>query len=162
MRVANKVGVLITAIVLLIILLLLPRHSQGAQTLSNAQDFGDYIIHYSAISTNKLVAAVAKSYGIVRSDSRGLLNIALEPKNNHDEHGGQTQMVAADVGAEVSDLTGHPTPIPVRETTENGDVDYLGEFPLSGSGTYIFTVKVTPPGHAQPYVVKFNQDYVVD
>ena len=50
----------------------------------------------------------------------------------------------------------------VRETSENGDVDYLGEFPLESSGAYIFTVKVTPPGHAQPYVVKFNQDYVID
>jgi hypothetical protein len=155
MRVAHKVGVLITAIALLLILLLLPRHGQGAQ--ANTRDFGDYIVHYSAISTNQLLAEVAKSYGIERSGHRGLLNIAVQAKSS-----GQTQMVGADVSAEVADLTGHRTPIAVRETSENGDVDYLGEFPLSSSGAYIFTVKVTPPGHAQPYVVKFNQDYVVD
>ena len=155
MRVAHKVGVLIAAIALLLILLLLPRHGQGAQT--NTQDFGDYIVHYSAISTNQVMAEVAKSYGIERSGHRGLLNIAVQAKDSGDAH-----MVGADVRAEVADLTGHRTPIAVRETSENGDVDYLGEFPLNGSGAYIFTVKVTPPGHAQPYVVKFNQDYVVD
>ena len=62
----------------------------------------------------------------------------------------------------MSDLTGHAVPIKLRETSENGDVDYLGEFPLSGSGAYLFTVKVTPPGRTQPYLLKFNQDYVVD
>jgi hypothetical protein len=155
MRVAHKVGVLIAAIALLLILLLLPRHGQGAQ--ANTQDFGDYIVHYSAISTNQLMAEVAKSYGIERSARRGLLNIAVQAKS-----GGRTQMVGADVSAEVADLTGHRTPIAIRETSENGDVDYLGEFPLSSSGAYIFTLKVKPPGHAQPYVVKFNQDYVID
>jgi hypothetical protein len=155
MRVAHKVGVLIAAIALLLILLLLPRHGQGAQ--SNTQDFGDYIVHYSAISTNQLVAEVAKSYGIERSGHRGLLNVAVQAKSNDATH-----MIGAHVSAEVADLTGHHTPIAVRETSENGDVDYLGEFPLESSGAYIFTVKVTPPGHIQPYVVKFNQDYVVD
>jgi hypothetical protein len=153
MRVAHKVGVLIAAIALLLILLLLPRYGQGAQ--SNTQDFGDYIVHYSAISTNQLMADVAKSYGIERSSRHGLLNIAVQAKSN-------THMIGATVSAEVADLSGHHTPIQVRQTSENGDVDYLGEFPLESSGAYIFTVKVTPPGHAQAYVVKFNQDYVVD
>lgn len=150
---AHKIGVVFAAIALLLILLLLPRHGEGAQT----QDFGDYIVHYNAISTNQLLAEVAKSYGIERSARRGLLNIAVQSKGGAEAH-----MVGADVRAEVADLSGHRAPIRVRETSENGDIDYLGEFPLSGSGAYIFTVKVTPPGHARPYVVRFNQDYVID
>jgi hypothetical protein len=153
MRNAHKVGVLLLAIALLIVLLLLPSHGQGAQ----AQEFGDYIVHYNAIATSQLQAAIAKQYGIERSAQRGLLNIAVESKRD-----GATHMVNADVRAEVGDLTGHKQPIALRETNENGDVDYLGDFPLSGSGAYIFTVKVTPPGHTQPFVVHFNQDYVVD
>jgi hypothetical protein len=154
MRIAHKASVFIVAVVILFVLLLLPRHGHGGQT---QQDFGDYIVHYSAITTNQLVAEVAGNYGIERSDHRGLLNIAVQAKG-----GGETHMVGADVSAEVSDLTGHRQPIKLRETSENGDVDYLGEFPLSGSGAYIFTVKVTPPGHTQPYMVRFNQDYVLD
>jgi hypothetical protein len=158
MRNAHKVGVLLLAIALLIVLLLLPRHGQGAQ----AQEFGDYIVHYNAIATSQLQAAMAKQYGIERSARRGLLNIAVEKIADASRHDGTTHMMNADVRAEVSDLTGHKQPIALRETEENGDVDYLGDFPLSGSGAYIFTVKVTPPGHTQPFVVRFNQDYVVD
>jgi hypothetical protein len=154
MRIAHKVGVLIVAIVVLVVLLLLPQRGHGEQT---QQDFGDYIVHYSAITTNQLVAEIARQYGIERSSRRGLLNIAVQAKGGVD-----ARMVGADVSAEVSDLTGHRLPIQLRETSENGDVDYLGEFPLSGSGAYLFTVKVTPPGHTLPYLVKFNQDYVVD
>ena len=152
MRNAHKAGIVLLAIALLILLLLLPRHGQGAQT----QDFGDYIVHYNAIATSRLQATIAKQYGIERSERRGLLNVAIENKRDG------THMISADVRAEVSDLTGHKQPITLRETDENGDIDYLGDFPLSGSGAYIFTVKVTPPGHAQPFVVRFNQDYVVD
>ena len=152
MRNAHKIGVLLLAIALLLLLLLLPIRGQGAQ----AQDFGDYVVHYNAIATNQLQAAIAKQYGIERSDHRGLLNIAIESKRDG------THMVRGDVRAEVSDLTGHKQPIALRETDENGDIDYLGDFPLNRSGAYIFTVKITPSGGMQPFVVRFNQDYVVD
>ncbi|HZP67575.1 MAG TPA: DUF4426 domain-containing protein [Rudaea sp.] len=153
MRVAHKSSVLVIAIVLLLLLLLAPRHGQGQQV----QDFGDYVVHYNAISTEQLPAAAAKNYGIERSDRRGLINIAIERKAS-----GETHMVGADVSAEVSDLAGHRTPIRLRETNEAGEIDYLGDFALDGSGAYVFTVKVTPPGHAQPYVLRFNHDYVID
>jgi hypothetical protein len=153
MRIAHKLGVALFAVLLLLVLLLAPRPGHGAQQ----QDFGDYVVHYNAISTNQLVDSMARQYHIERSAQRGLLNVAVEHK-----HTGGAQMVGAEISAEVSDLTGHRAPIRMRETSENGDVDYLGEFPLSGSGAYIFTVKITPPGQNQPFVVRFNQDYVVD
>jgi len=153
MHIAHKVGILLLAIALLLILLLLPRKGAGAQ----AQEFGEYVVHYNAISTNQLVDSMARQYHIERSARRGLLNIAVERKRD-----GASSMVGADVSADVSDLTGHRAPIAMRETNEGGDVDYLGEFALTGSGAYIFTVKVTPRGGSQPYVVRFNQDYVVD
>jgi hypothetical protein len=154
MRTAHKISVLLLAIALLVVLLLIPRPGHGQQ---QTRDFGDYIVHYSAITTNQLLADVARNYGIERSAHRGLLNIAVQTKGD-----AQARMINASVSAQVSDLTGHTTTIVLRETTENGDVDYLGEFPLSGSGAYIFVVNVVAPGHREPYVVKFNQDYVVD
>jgi hypothetical protein len=158
MRIAHKIGVLLAAIALLIVLLLLPRHSQGQSTPDNdSQDVGGYIVHYSAITTNQLLPAIAKEYGIERSDRRGLLNIAVQAKA-----GAGQDMVRADVSASVGDLTGHQRPIRFRETSENGDYDYLGEFPLTGSGTYVFDVKVIPPGGTRPLTVKFTHDYVVD
>ena len=158
MRIAHKIGVLLAAIALLVILLLLPRHGRG----QSAQDFGDYIVHYSAITTNQLVDSVARQYAIERSDRRGLLNIAVQAKAGGAARLIESHMIRADISATVGDLSGHVSPIHLRETSENGDIDYLGEFPLSGSGSYVFDVKVIPPGGTRPYSVKFSRDYVVD
>ena len=152
MRIAHKINVVLIAIALMLLLLLIPRHSHG----QSAQDLGDYLVHYSAISTQQLPAEAAAQYGIVRAGNRGLLNIAVEAKH------GDAAMVHAAVSATVSDLTGHAQPVRFHETNENGAFDYLGEFPLNGSGSYLFTVNVTPPGAAHAYVVRFNRDYVVD
>src|SRR5215469_16469296 len=131
MRIAHKhkIAVLLLAILLLVVLLILPRHGHGVS--SQAQEFGDYVVHYNALTTEGLPAAAAKTYGFERSDARGLLNVAVETHRN-----GASQMVSAEVRAEVSDLTGHRQPIALKETSENGDVDYLGDFPLTGSGAY--------------------------
>jgi hypothetical protein len=153
MRMAHKVGVTLVAIALMLLLLLIPRHGHGQST----QDFGAYVVHYSAISTQQLQPEMAAQYGITRAENRGLLNVALQAKE------GDAAMVRAEVSATVADLVGHSIPLHFRETNENDAFDYLADFPLSGSGTYVFTVKVTPAGQpSQPYVVRFNQDYVVD
>jgi hypothetical protein len=119
-------------------------------------DFGDYIVHCNAISTQQLLPAIAKQYGIGRSAKRGLLNISVESKT------GTAHTISADVTATVGDLTGHEKPITVRETSENGDIDYLAEFPLDSSGTFVFTIKVVPAGRTQPFVMKCTQDLLAD
>ena len=120
------------------------------------KDFGDIVVRYSAISTHQLMPAMAKQYGIDRSGKNGLLNISVESKT------GTAHTISAAVTATVGDLTGHDQPIRMRETNEEGDIDYLGEFPIDGSGTFVFTVKVAPPGQSVPFVVKFTQDLVVE
>ncbi len=126
-----------------------------APTLARAEDhsFGDVTIRANALSTMQLLPAMAKQYGIDRAPKRGLLNVSIE-------QAGRT--VSASVTAQVGELTGHPRPLPLRETAENGDIDYLGEFAIDGSGTYVFTVTATVPGEPQPFVAKFTQDLVVD
>ena len=154
MRVAHKIGLLIGLIALLLLALLVPRTGHADQSAA----FGDVTVRSSAISTDQLGAAVAQSYGIERSSRNGLVNIAVEQRNAE----GASAMIAALVTGTVVDLAGHSRPLRFRETREEGAVDYLGEFPLDGSGTYVFTISVTPPGRAQPYTVTFNRDYVLD
>jgi hypothetical protein len=126
-----------------------------APTLSLADDhpFGDITIHANALSTMQLMPAMAKQYGITRDAKHGLLNVSIE-------QAGHT--ISASVTAQVGDLTGHRHELPLRETTENGDIDYLGEFAIDGSGTYVFTVTATVPGKMQPMTARFTQDLVVD
>lgn len=154
MRVSHKIGLLIGLIVMLLLALLVPRTGHADQTAS----FGNIVVRYSAISTDQLLPAIAQTYGIERSNRNGLVNIAVEKKGE----GGESTMVAAVVTGKVADLTGHSRPIRFRETNEDGAVDYLGEFPVDASGTYVFTINVAMLGQAAPYTVKFNRDYVAD
>ena len=51
-----------------------------------AQDFGDYVVHYNALNTNLIPPQVAQSYGIQRSPNRALINITGHP-GCRDGHG---------------------------------------------------------------------------
>jgi len=154
MRTHHKVAVAVVVVIVLLLALLIPRTGHADQTAS----FGDVVIRYSAISTDQLFPAVAQTYGIERSNRNGLVNIAVEKKGGTDA----SEMIAAVVTGKVADLTGHSRPIRFRETKEDGAVDYLGEFPIDASGTYVFTINVSKLGQTTPYTVKFNRDYVAD
>lgn len=154
MRVVHQLGLLAGLIVMLLLALLWPRTGHADQSAA----FGDIVVRYSAISTDQLTAEIARRYGIERGAHNGLVNIAIERKAAD----GGSAMIAATVTGSVADLTGHRHPIRFRETQDEGAIDYLGEFALDGSGTYVFTIEVTAPGRAQPYTVTFNREYVLD
>ena len=154
MRTHHKIGLIAAVIVLLLLALLLPRRGHADQSAT----FGDTVVRYSAVSTEQLDAASARRYGIERGPKNGLVNIAVERKAAD----GSGEMIAAGVTGTVADLTGHRRPIRFRETRDEGGIDYLGEFALDASGTYVFMVDVRVAGRAQPYTVTFNRDYVLD
>lgn len=155
MRNVHKIGIAVTVAVVALFALLLPRCSNAGE---HSAQFGDLTVRYSAISTEQLFAPVAARYGIERSPHNGLVNIAIERRDD----GQAATLVAAAVSGHVADLTGHSRPIRFRESRDEGGIDYLGEFPLDTSGTYVFTIEVTPPGRARPYTVRFHRDYVLD
>src|SRR5262252_3057525 len=99
-------------LVLALVLALLPfaAHSQYEQT------FGDATVHYSALSTERLLPAMAKSYGIAQSASRGLVNVAIERKAAD----GQTTPVRATVTGNAVSVGGDSAPLKFRELVEDG------------------------------------------
>jgi len=122
------------------------------------QTFGDMTVHYSALSTARLLPAMAKSYGLAQSASRGLVNIAIERKAAD----GKTTAVRATVAGKAVSVGGDSAPLKFRELVEDGTVSYISEFPLSAPDTYTFTVTITPESAVPPYTLKFNQDFVAD
>jgi len=142
------------AAALLALLFLAPGSGRGQS--ANARTFGDFVLRYSAISTAQLPPSMLRKYSIERSDRHGLLNIAVEQKSDH------SRMVHADVSAIVTDLFGQSVPVRFIETDEAGQIDYLGTFPLNGSGNYRFDVKVIAPGRTRAFELTFNRDYIVD
>ena len=122
------------------------------------QDFGGVIAHYSALPTERLLPAMAKSYGIVQSRDRGLVNIAIERKGAENA----TIPVRAAVDGRAVSISGQTVELRFREIAEDGTVSYISEFPISAPDTYRFTIAISPDGATSPYTLKFTQDFVGD
>ena len=121
----------------------------------NSQDFGDYVVHFNALSTDMLPASVTKQYGIKRSKNRGMINIAVLRK----VLGTTGKPVPARVTASATNLTGQKRDISLREIREGTAIYYIGTFPVSHEETLRFTVGVQPEGEKDTFEVKFKQQF---
>jgi len=124
-----------------------------------SQDFGDYVVHYNALTTNMIPPQVAQAYGIQRSSSRVLLNVTIL-KKVMDTPG---TPVKAQVVASATNLTGQRRDLQIREINDSeGAVYYLGELPAHNLETFNFVVEATPNGEDEPLVVKFRQQFYTE
>ncbi len=123
-----------------------------------AQDFGGFTVHYSAVSTDMLAAEVVRGYGITRSRSRALLNIAVLRKTED----GLGTPITAEVSATATNLNGQLTSVRMREVREQDAVYYLGELRVSHEETFDFEVSVKPEGEERPRSLRFRQQFFTD
>ena len=140
----------------LLFLSLVPALQAQAQ---QSQSFDGYTVHYNAINTSQLSPQVAQTYGLQRSSSRALLNIAVLK-----EQGGQEPVAArAVVTAGARNLSGQLKEIDMREINEaNEAIYYIGEFRVNNMEMFDFTVQVTPEGSTVPLEVKFRQQFYTE
>ncbi len=120
-----------------------------------AKDFGDYIVHFNAISTDQLTPEVAKTYNIVRSRNRALLNVSIIKK----VPGTTGQSVPGSVAALVANDTGQLKDANIREIREGDAVYYIADFPVSNAETLVFTVDVTPVNETSRFSVRFIRTF---
>ena len=128
-----------------------------ADTSFGIQKFGDYLIHYNALSTQSLNADMARQYSIERSDKRGLINISVQ-KVAAD---GTAAAVNAEIRGEATNLTGQKSPITIREIPDLY-VSYIGLFDVAPPDTYSFDLSIKPAGADRAYEVRFSQNFVAE
>jgi hypothetical protein len=126
----------------------------GSALAQNSTTRGAYTIHYHALPTTLLTPEVARSSGITRSASRGLLNIAVL----RDAEGKQVATTAR-VEAAATNPTGQRQSLRMREVREGEAIYYLGEPRISADERLDFEVTVTPAGSAEPIVIRFTQSF---
>ena len=145
--------ILIKTLVLLTALTSLPAFAQ------QAQEFGDYIVHYNALNSSLITPEVAKAYGIRRSDSRALINISVL-KN---AEGKTAKAVKAKVTASGRSLTGQTRNVEMREIDDgDGAIYYIGELSVRNMETFDFTIVVLVEGQSEPFNVKFRQQFYTE
>lgn len=138
------------ALILIGLLLGAPLAAQQAET------FGPFEVHYSAINTSQLSPTVARAYDIQRSGNRAMLNIAVLRSGDPED-----EPVSATVTAQTVNLTGQRRNIEMREIRDQGAIYSIGTFRISNEEIITFRVSVQPEGHAAPYEFTFQQKFYV-
>jgi Domain of unknown function (DUF4426) len=125
---------------------------------TSSKDFGDYNVHFNAISTDRLSPEVAKNYNIVRSKNRAMLNVSIIKK----VAGTPGVPVPGTVAVQVANLNGQIKDFTLREIKEADAVYYIADIPVSNGEQLVFTVDVTPVNETNRYSVKFNREFYGD
>ncbi len=122
------------------------------------RDFGDYVVHFNAISTNQLTPDIARQHGIVRSNNRAMLNVSILRK----EPGTTGVPVPGSVSASAVNLTGQQKNMTLREIREDAAVYYIGELPVANEETLVFTIDVTPMNEPSRFSVRYMKQFYVN
>ncbi len=125
----------------------------------NVMEVGDYEIHVNAISTDQVPPQVAQSYGIVRSQNRALLNVAVVQASSK-------KTIESTVTADAVNLTGQLKNISLRKIEEPGEdstaIYYIGEVAVANRETLLFDVGVVLPGTTDIVRMKFKRQFFSD
>lgn len=125
---------------------------------ASSSDIGDYVVHFSAQTTDDLPPDVARAYNIVRSKNRAMLNVSVIRKSDN-------QSVQANVSVKATNLTGQLKTITMRKIEEPGDevaIYFIGEVSVANRETLLFDISVKPEGESTLSEVRFKRQFYTD
>ncbi len=135
-----------------------PPNEAALRGTETSKDFGDYVVHFAALTTDQLTAEIAQRHGIVRSKNRAMLNVNILKK----EEGAIGTLVAGEVSVFANNLTGQLKKITVRELRDGEAIYYIGECGITNRETLVFTIDVTPINEASSFSVRYMKQFFVD
>ena len=118
-------------------------------------DIGDYVVHFSALSTDQIPPEVARAYNIVRSKNRAMLNVSVLEE-------GTNKAVSATVTVKTVNLTGQLKNVVMRKVQEQEAIYYIGEIPVANRETLVFDISVTPEGETEASELRFQRQFYSD
>ena len=128
---------------------------QAQPAAASSADIGNHTVHFSAQSTDQLPPEVARAYGIVRSQNRAMLNVAVLEK-------GTTTAVTADITVRTVNLAGQLKNVTMRKVEEQEAIYYIGETGIANRETLIFNIRITPEGATEASELKFTREFYTD
>ncbi len=129
-----------------------PTVPQAQPAAASDVDIGDYVVHFSAQSTDQLPPEVARTYGIVRSKNRAMLNVSVLKQDT-------TIAVTADVTVRTVNLAGQLKNVTMRKIQEQEAIYYIGETGIANRETLIFNISITPEGTTEASDVSFTREF---
>ena len=127
----------------------------------NYADLGDFVVSVNAMTTDELTPEIAKAYGIPRSKSRAIINIALL-KKDPDSPLATGIPVSGKVNSVTRNLTGQLKDMPLKEVNEQDAVYYIGQVPVVNGETLVFEIDAEPSGSSETLRVQYQQRFFTD
>lgn len=121
--------------------------------------FGDYVLHFNALSTDQLPPEVARAYNIVRSKNRAMLTVSII-KNVEGVPGVVSQSGA--VNATAANLTGQLKNLTMREIKEDDAIYYIGDVAVANAETLVFNIDAVPENQTDRLSVRFSRQFFAD
>ena len=118
--------------------------------------FGDWEVHYMALSSTFITPKVAKAYGIVRSRYSGLINISVL---NSEKTGKPAQ--AVNINGVAKDLMGKPQTLQFKEIKEGDAIYYIAQFDYQNEEIYNFSIDISN-GTNHNHKLTFSQKFYTD
>ena len=154
----SGLGLLATACLLLAAGCQQATEEAPAAVTETMQDFGDYTLHFNAMTTDQLTAEIAQRHGIVRSGNRAMLNVSIV----RNQESAIPVPVRGTVEVSAANLTGQLKPVSLREITEAEAIYYIGESNVADGETLVYTINATPADGTTPMSVRYRKQFFVD
>lgn len=119
---------------------------------ATSSDIGDYVVHFSAQTTDQLPPEVARAYNIVRSKNRAMLNVSVLRKPD-------SVPVNAVITVKTRNLAGQLKSVSMRQINDGDAIYYIGELSVANRETLVFDISVTPEGATTPADVRFVRQF---
>ena len=133
-------------------------NEEPAAVTETMQEFGDYTLHFNALTTDQLSAEIAQRHSIVRSGNRAMLNVSIVKK----QEGAVGVPVRGKVTVSAANLTGQLKPVSLREITEAQAIYYIGESSIADGETLVYSIDATPVDGTTPMSVRYMKQFFVD
>ena len=140
--------------------LLLVLLSIGLFTNANAErakEYGNYIVHYNAVTTDFLTPTTAKQYNLTRSKNRGMVTIAVQEKAPEGKAMGKP--LAGNITGYATNLNGQTRNLKFRKIKEGSAIYYIDDFSVTNQEVINFVLSVKPEGQDSSYSLKFKQQF---
>ncbi len=122
---------------------------------ATSANIGEFVVHFSAQSTDQLPPDVARTYNIVRSKNRAMLTVSVLQATDN-------KPVTAVVTVKTVNLTGQLKNVTMRQENEGEAIYYIGEVTIANRETLIFDISVTPDGAKKASDVRFKRQFFTD
>lgn len=117
---------------------------------------GDNKVFYRAFNSSFIPPEIASEYNITRGKNRGLVNIAVVPKDKL--MGGRTALVKGT----ATNILGQPQTLDFFEVREGDVVYYLASFKFEHEDSLTFKISVKPDPNKPSQSLSFRQTFYHD